>query len=154
MSCPPIIFWLMNTNLSLIRANIATLTAFIFVTIICNQRLTGFIILPIALLALLYQSIQFLRCWRSAEQRAIRLTAMAIIMISVFVVLAINIYRDYTSRASNDLIVEAIERFQLKNDRYPMPTEVGFDASIVHHITGTYYVVDSGHPSLVYDATF
>ena len=128
----------MSTNLSLIRANIATLTAFIFVTIICSQRLTGFIIIPIALLALLYQSIQFLRCWRSAEQRAIRLTAIAIIMVSVFVVLGINIYRDYTSRATNDLIVKAIEKFQLKNDRYPMPAEVGFDASIVHHITGTY----------------
>jgi hypothetical protein len=144
-----------NTVLSLTKANWSVLIVFSSVAVFCSQRGLGPFILPVALPALLYQVIKGLCAYRLPEQRAIRLTAIGIVITSLLVVYSIHSYRNYTSRTNSDQIAEAIEKFRLANSRYPTTLdELGIDATQALRSFKLYYTVYSGKPTLTYDATF
>jgi hypothetical protein len=144
-----------NTILSLSKANWSVLIVFASGTVFCSQRGFGFIILPLALPAMLYQGIQGLLAYKSPEQRAIRLTAIGIVITSLLVVYSIHSYRNATARANSEQIAEAIEKFRLANSRYPATLdELGIDAAQALRSFKVYYAVYGNKPTLTYDATF
>ncbi|MBD9357015.1 hypothetical protein [Methylomonas albis] len=145
----------MNKILPLLKANQSTVILFAIATFLCCERLTAYIIIPIAIAALLYQVIQILRYWRSPLQRAIRLTAIAIILASLSSVLVFHIYRHYSVRAESDQIAKTIEMFHLNNQRYPDKLEdMGIDSRTARDCCRVYFHVYDGRPALIYDVTY
>ncbi|MGZ0080088.1 hypothetical protein [Methylomonas sp. YC3] len=146
-----------NTNkiLPLLKANKSTVILFAIATFLCCERLKAYIIIPIAIAALLYQVIQILRYWRSPLQRAIRLTAIAIILASLSSVLVFHIYRHYSVRAKSHQIAKTIEMFYLQNQRYPDKLkDMGIDSRAARDCCRVYFHVYDGQPTLIYDVTY
>jgi hypothetical protein len=115
----------------------------------------AYIIIPIAIPVLLYQGIQILRYWHSPQQRAIRLTAIVIVIASLSSVLVFHIYRHYSVRAKSERIAKTIEMFYLNNNRYPDKLEeVGIDSRAAHDCCGLYFDAHDGWPALIYDVTY
>ncbi|QPK65352.1 hypothetical protein IVG45_10665 [Methylomonas sp. LL1] len=145
----------MSKILSLLKANMGIVILFTIATLLCSQRLTAYIIIPIAIPALLYQSIQILRYWHSPQQRAIRLTAIVIIITSLSSVLVFHIYRHYSVRTKSEQIAKTIEMFYLNNNRYPDKLEeMGIDPKEVLDCCGLYFHVYNDSPALTYDVTY
>ncbi|WP_445369017.1 hypothetical protein ACH5Y9_06665 [Methylomonas sp. BW4-1] len=145
----------MNKILPLLKANQSTVILFAIATFLCSERLTAYIIIPIAIAALLYQVIQILRCWRSPRQLATRLTAIAVVITSLSGVLVFHIYRHYGVRAKSDQIAKSIEMFYLKHQRYPNKLEdMGIDSRAAHDCCGVYFDAHGGRPALIYDVTY
>lgn len=140
----------------LLRANFPMLVGFGIFTIYCAQRSAGFMIVPIALIGLLYQTVRLLAAWRVPEQRAVRLTALLIVLLSVLIVGGCHAIHHQRARAEADRVVAVIERFYAQNQRYPNTLdELGFDPKVLRQSLGWYgYNVHEGNPFLVYSTTF
>lgn len=137
------------------KANWLLLIVCASVAMSCGQRCIEFITLVFVLPTLLYQTIQCLRSWRSPEQRAVRLAAIMIVLMSLLVVYGNHLYHDYVTRTDADHLVQTIEKFRVDNKRYPTTlNELSIDTTKTSHISGLYYDATHGGPSLVYDSTF
>lgn len=136
----------------LLRANFWMLVSFGNLTFFCAQRFAGFMMVPIALIALLYQTIRLATSWRVPGQRAVRLTALSIVLLSVLIVGGCHAFYHQRSRAEADRVVALIERFYAQNQRFPNTLdEVGVDPKVLSQSLWVYtYGAHEGRPFLDY----
>ena len=128
---------------------------FASLAVICSQWPFGFILLLVAFPTLVYQGIQCFRSWRSPKQRAVRLTSIMFVIISILVLYGIQVYRNHVVRINSNQIAKTIEKFRVDNNRYPTTlNEVGFDPVNVRHNYRLFYFNNSGNPALMYDSVF
>ena len=146
--------------LTLIKANWFVLIAFSSLIIFCDQgqsALGFFIIRIIAFLTLLYQAFSCLYFWKSPKKVAKHLTAIAIVVILLLIVWQVKIYHNNMAKEKANQIIEAIEKFNLNNVRYPASLdELGINPAQVHQRFRLFYFIDNdgNNPILMRDSTF
>ena len=138
----------------LVKANWLLLILVFCITLFSIQRNMGFILVSIAIPALTYQVVQYVRHRKpQSNKREIRLCAIGIVLTSILVIFATNIYRYCSSRLIEEEVATALEKFYANKREYPNNLgDLGFDAAKYQKDYGLYYVNSNGRADLTHDA--